>query len=428
MNGVIHVERYWDLPQFACESFPEDECLDRLEAILEDAVRMRLISDVPLGALLSGGVDSSAVVAMMARVSSAPVKTFTIGFGNRDFNEASHARAVAERFGTDHHELVVDPNLWETLEKVSSILDEPFADSSVIPTYHVCRLARQFVTVVLSGDGGDEFFAGYDRYIVQHRRRHLDLLPDWACNAYRNLIYPMLPRRLRARKLAYNIASNTRDRYADGMALLTTHDRDLSLIAPEFLETVQDTHPERILAQYFDSAPASDAISRMQYADVKTYLTADVLTKVDRMSMAASLEVRSPLLDHVFAEFAARLPLRMKLRNGTRKYLLCKLAERLGVPRSVLYRPKQGFSLPLVHWIRRELKDEITSLLLEPTTTQRGYFRKNAVERILREHHRGQRDHSTIIWQLLALELWHRNFLGRVPHSCEQIPAAGIQP
>ena len=317
--------------------------------------------------------------------------------------------------------------MWETLDTISSILDEPFADSSVIPTYHVCRMARQYVTVVLSGDGGDELFAGYDRYIAHYRRRHLDRLPRWAANLYRHLIYPMLPRKLRTRKLAYNLALNARDRYVDGMALLSIHDRDLSLIAPEFLETLQDTHPENLLARYFDDAPASDLISRMQYADTKTYLTADVLAKVDRMSMAASLEVRSPLLDHVFAEFAARLPLRMKLHQGTRKYLLCKLAERLGVPRSVLYRPKQGFELPLVHWMRRELKDEITSLLLEPRTLQRGYFRKNAIERILREHHRGQRDYSSIIWQLLVLELWHRNFLGHVPHSCTQNSTAGTQ-
>jgi asparagine synthase (glutamine-hydrolysing) len=388
---------------------------------------MRLISDVPLGALLSGGVDSSTVVAMMARVSDTPVKTFTIGFSNSDFDEASHARAVAQQFGTEHHELVVDPNLWETLERLSTIMDEPFADSSVIPTYHVCRLAKQYVTVVLSGDGGDEFFAGYDRYVVHNQRRHLDRLPCFARNIYRRHIYPKLPYRVRTRKLAYNVALNARDRYVHGMSFLSMHDRDLSLVSPEFIETIHDAHPEEILQQHFDLAPASDLISRMQYADAKTYLTADVLTKVDRMSMAASLEVRSPLLDHVFCEFAAALPLSMKLCHGARKYLLCKLAERLQVPPSVLYRPKQGFSLPLVHWMRSELKSEITSLLLEPGTLQRGYFAQRAIERTLREHHRGQRDHSAIIWQLLAFELWNRNYLGRTFHSPVQTAPAGVQ-
>ena len=205
---------------------------------------------------------------------------------------------------------------------------------------------------------------------------------------------------------------SARERFISGRASLPAYDPELTVLAPEFVHLVSDGEQIGSLTrQYYDKAPASDLVSRLQYADIKTYLTADVLTKVDRMSMACSLEVRCPLLDHVFVELAAKLPFSMKLRNGTRKYLLRRLAEKLGVPREVLNRPKQGFALPLVHWMRAELKNDITALLLEPRTLQRGYFRKTAIERMLKEHHRSERDHSAALWQLLAFELWHRNYL-----------------
>ena len=413
-DNSVRMKQYWDLPQFCSAVLPEAECLEQLEATLNDAVRMRLISEVPLGALLSGGVDSSTVVAIMARISSRPVKTFSIGFSHSDFNEASHARTVAGRFGTDHHELIVDADLWGTLETLSGIIDEPFADSSVIPTYHVARMARKFVTVALSGDGGDELFAGYDSYLVHHRRRCLDLMPNWVGPLYHKFVYPRIPTKLRNRRLAYNFVLSSRDRFVGGRAALPAYDPELTILSPEFLSLVSRGEPAEATAErYYDNAPASDLVSRMQYTDIKTYMTADILTKVDRMSMACSLEVRCPLLDHVFVELAARLPISMKIRNGTSKYLLRRLAEKLGVPRDVLYRPKQGFALPLKHWMHAELKNEITALLLESRTLQRGYFRRTAIERILSEHHRGERDHSTALWQLLAFELWHRNYLER---------------
>jgi asparagine synthase (glutamine-hydrolysing) len=413
-DNVIRLRRYWDLPQFASTVLTEDECLERLEGTLADAVRMRLRSDVPLGALLSGGVDSSSVVAMMSKVSNGPVKTFSIGFSQTDFDESAHARSVAARFGTDHYELRIEADLWSTLEKLTGILDEPFADSSIVPTYHVSRIARQYVTVVLSGDGGDELFAGYDRYLAHHRRRHLDLIPEWIAPAYHKFVYPRIPSKLRSRKLFYNFVLNSRDRFLNGLSILPAYDAELTVLSPEFLNLISQFEcPEEIGRRYYDQAPASDRVSRMQYVDIKTYMTADVLTKVDRMSMACSLEVRCPLLDHVFVELATQLPVSMKIRRSTRKYLLRRLAEKLGVPREALDRPKQGFALPLKSWMRAELKDEITALLLEPRTLQRGYFRRTGIERILIEHHRGERDHSPALWQLLAFELWHRNYLER---------------
>ncbi len=411
-GGEIKIRQYWDVPNYGAHPpKSEEECLEELESKLLEAVRIRLISDVPLGALLSGGVDSSIVVALMARASSGPVKTFSIGFRNQDFNEAEYARMVAERYGTDHHELTVDPNIGETLEMLSGMMEEPFGDSSMIPTYYVSKLARQHVTVALSGDGGDELYAGYDRYIVNLRRSRYGI-PSWMGRLYRDHVYPVLPQNVRGRKLAWNISLPSRDRYLDGLSFLPALDRERSLFSDELLsEAGQFTDPFKRFEEYYDRAPAADTLSRLLYLDTKTYLTADILAKVDRMSMATSLEVRVPMLDQEFVEWTAGLPIEWKFRNGTRKYLLKKLAERIGIPPALLHRRKQGFSLPLVHWMRDEMKDGLLSILTEPRTLQRGYFKPNAVRALLDEHFRGYRDHAGAIWLLLVLELWHRNFL-----------------
>jgi asparagine synthase (glutamine-hydrolysing) len=411
--GKIQVRQYWDLPQYSTH-YPnsEEECLEEMERRLAEAVRIRLISDVPLGAMLSGGVDSSTVVALMARASSQPVKTFSIGFRHDDFNEAHYARMVAERFGTDHHELIVEPNVLETVEQLTSSLEEPFGDSSMLPTYYVSCLARKHVTVALSGDGGDEIFAGYDRYAIHMGREIFQRIPAWAWRFYRKQIYPRLPRDMRGRKFSYNISLPLRERYVDGISFVPAFEREMPLLSNEFRDAVRGyADPQLLMYRYFDEAQANDPLSRMLYTDTKTYMVADILTKVDRMSMLTSLEVRVPLLDHLFVEWVTGLPADFKMRDGKQKYILRKLAERVGVPREVLYRPKQGFALPLVHWMRNELKDLILTVLLEPKTLQRGYFNPQAVQQLLDEHFRGRRNHSDRIWRLLMLELWHRNFL-----------------
>jgi asparagine synthase (glutamine-hydrolysing) len=377
-------------------------------------VRIRLISDVPLGALLSGGVDSSIVVALMARASARPVQTFSIGFAHQEFNEAQYARAVAQRFGTDHHELVVEPNIQETLEILTRSLEEPFGDSSMIPTYHVTRMARQYVTVALSGDGGDELFAGYDRYLVNLGRQKFDSIPRWIGRGFREGVYPHVAPGVYGRRLLFSASLSSRDRYIDNVSHLPALDRERYLFSDDLLAWADKASPTQPFQKYFDDAPANDLLSRMMYLDTKTYLTADVLAKVDRMSMANSLEVRCPLLDHVFVEHAASLPASWKLRHGQRKYILKKLAERVGVPREVLYRPKQGFAMPLSHWWRNELKNDMLQILLEPRTLQRGYFNARSVRVLVDEHIRGRRDRSYEIWLLLILELWHRNFLEQV--------------
>jgi asparagine synthase (glutamine-hydrolysing) len=285
----------------------------------------------------------------------------------------------------------------------------------MIPTYCVSQMARQHVTVALSGDGGDELFAGYDRYLVNLRRRRFEMIPSWVGQMYRNHVYPRLPSNVKGRKLAWNITLPARDRYLDGLSFLPVLHRERNLFSDDFVAHARRSpDPLRQFERYYDDAPASDELSRLMYLDTKTYLAGDILTKVDRMSMAASLEVRCPILDHVFVEWVAGLPVKYKFRDGTRKFMFKKLAERLGVPAQLLRRRKQGFSLPLVHWMRNELKDSLLQILQEPRTIQRGYFKPESVRIVLDEHFRGRRDHSGVLWVMLVFELWHRNFLEKV--------------
>ena len=416
-RGEAKVRQYWDLPAYGTNPIAsEEDCLDQLEERLAEAVRIRLISEVPLGALLSGGVDSSVVVALMARASERPVKTFSIGFGKQDFNEAPYARAVAEKFKTEHHEFLVEANVTETLMHLTRMMEEPFGDSSMIPTYHVSRIAREHVTVALTGDGGDELFAGYDRYPVHLERMKYEWIPGWVGRNFRESIYPRLPASAKGRRFLFNVLLPPRDRYVDTVSYLPA-DRERSLFSNDFLTAATDgSDPLHEVSRFYDEAHAPDRISRLLYLDTKSYLTGDVLTKVDRMSMATSLEVRCPILDHVFVEWVTTLPTRWKYRGGVRKYLLKKLAHRLGVPG--LDRPKQGFAMPLTHWWKSELKNDLLPILLEPKTLQRGYLNESAVRGIVSEHLSGRRDHAHDLWLLLIFELWHRNFLEAGARSC----------
>jgi asparagine synthase (glutamine-hydrolysing) len=412
-NGEIKIRKYWDLPHYGTRALiSEEECLEEMERRLEEAVRIRLISEVPLGALLSGGVDSSIIVALMARASTKPVKTFSIGFRAEQFNESEYARVVSERFGTEHHELVLEPNIEETLQYLSSMMEEPFGDSSMLPTYYVCRMARREVTVALSGDGGDELFAGYDRYLVAMERRKFDSFHRYIGPIYRDRIHGLLPPGMYGKNLAWNASLNERDRYLDGLSFLPVMHREQHLFTREFLESARHLpNPLGEWQQIYDEAPASDRMSRLLYLDTKTYLSADILTKVDRMSMATSLEVRVPLLDHEFVEWATSLPVQWKFRVGKRKYILKRLAERLGVPPQLLHRRKQGFQLPLVEWMRDRSKAPFWGVLLENRSLQRGYFKPGAVRALIDEHVRGRRNRSGMLWRMLVLELWHRNFM-----------------
>jgi asparagine synthase (glutamine-hydrolysing) len=345
-------------------------------------------------------------------MSSRPVKTFSIGFSSPGFNETEYACLVARQFATEHHELYVEPNIEETVHLLTRSLEEPFGDSSIVPTYHVCRLARQYVTVALAGDGGDELFAGYDRYMTYLQRRKLQLFPPLIGRWYRKVVHPLIPTEWRGRRFLYNVSLPVRERYLDGISLLPAQFREESLFSKEFLAWAdRQPSPYDTFRRYLQDAPTSDPLSEVQYLDMKTYLSGDILTKVDRMSMANSLEVRAPFLDHPLAEWAAALSPRWKVRFGELKYILKKLAERLGVPKEVLYRPKQGFSMPLLYWFRQAPSPGLLDILLEPKTIQRGYFDPNGVRRRVLEHQKGIRDRSWELWHLLIFELWHRNFM-----------------
>ena len=411
-NGKASIRQYWDLPPYNTHRpNSEQEILEELERRLLEATRIRLISDVPLGAFLSGGTDSSTIVALMARASSGPVKTFSIGFAKDDFNEAEYARIVARKFGTDHHELILEPDVVQTVEDLTSSLEEPFGDSSMLPTYYVSQMARRHVTVALSGDGGDEVFAGYERYLIHEERRIFEHVPDWARRFYRNQVFPLLPRNMKGRQFSYNISLPWQERYVDSLSFVPSFERDTRLLSHDFREVLRRSDdPRNVLLRHFAKAPTKDAISQLLYVDTKTYMLGDILTKVDRMSMLNSLEVRVPILDHQLVEWATSLSSEWKLRGRTQKYILRKLAERVGVPCEVLNRPKQGFALPLVHWMRNELRD-LLMILLEPRTLQRGYFEADGIRKLMNDHLQGRRELSARIWRLLIFELWHRNFL-----------------
>ncbi len=424
-RGQLAVRKYWDFPRY--NSHPplnESECLEELERHLTDAVTSHLIADVPLGAFLSGGTDSSTVVALMARASSRPVKTFTVGFEHADFDEARYARLVAEQFQTEHHELVLDPDVVPALERIAQSLEEPFGDSSMLPTYFVSLFARKHVTVALSGDGGDELFAGYDRYAVLLRP---GWIPGAAGRFYRQHVHSRLPHDIRGRNFAYSASLPWQERYLEEISLKPI-DREFDLLSQDFRPSAGSYDSLQQCREYLAQAPAEDPLSRLLYLDSKTYLPGDILAKVDRMSMAASLEARVPLLDHLFVEWVTSLPVEWKMRGNRQKYTLQKLAEKIGVPREVLNRPKKGFALPLRHWMNHELKPFLVAVLRDARTLQRGYFNRGAVEGLLDEHFRGRRDHSHFLWRILMLELWHRNHLERLNPSGSESHALPTAP
>ena len=408
-NGAIEVRPYWSL-RFdpAPTRLSEPEAEERLETLLQQCVRRRMISDVPLGAFLSGGLDSSVVVALMAEASSRPVKTFTIGFEEAGYSEAEDARVVARHLGTEHHETTVKPAAFEILPDLVWHLDEPFGDSSSVPTYYVCKAARQGVTVALSGDGGDEVFAGYSRYLGLGRYRRMTSVPGWIRSG---LVAPLV-RAMPIDAPGYN--------YLYAVAHWSAHDRPGSLgifpyvrerlLRPVIRRTPAAHSPLESDAEFWRHLDTLDPVSRYQLLDTLFYLPGDILTKVDRMSMAVSLEARSPFLDYELVEFMAGLPVEYKLREGTTKVLLRKIAAKR-LPSSVLTKRKQGFAVPKDEWFRRELRSASEEMLLDSGSLSRGYFEEGVLRRMLRHHRTGERDYSSWIWCLLVLEMWHRIFI-----------------
>jgi asparagine synthase (glutamine-hydrolysing) len=401
----LRTERYWDVDFEPGRQTTEGELVEQLRALLEESVALHQVSDVPVGAFLSGGVDSSAVVATMSRLNAQPVKTFSVGFADADFSELEPARQVASLCGTEHHELVLEPDVVPLVEDFAWFLDEPFGDTSAIATYMVSKLAADHVKVVLTGDGGDEIFAGYDKYVVEDRERAYDFMPATLRRAA-GMVGAVMPEGMRGRRFLRHFALDGARRYLDAQSIV--HPDELgTLFTPEAAARMAPYDPWSASIEHLCSAP--DWISAVQYGDLQTYLPLDVLTKVDRMTMAHSIEARPPLLDHRLVEFAATIPAELRYRNGTTKYLF-KQALRGILPDAIIDRRKQGFAVPLARWFRGPLFGYARDVLLSTSSRDRGVLNPAAVERWLQLHQRG-RDLDLQLWTMLSFELWCRRFL-----------------
>ncbi len=402
-------KQWWDISFAERAKGSEADLSAQLVHLMREAVQSRMVADVPLGAFLSGGVDSSSVVALMSETSAEPVRTCSIGFDVEALDETSYAQKIADKFSTNHSARTVGQDDFGAIEALAGMFDEPFADASALPTWRVCQLAREQVTVALSGDGADEAFAGYRRQVFHHHEERLrSILPaglrqplfgglgriwpkaDWA------------PRPLRAKATLLSLADSGEEGYARGLSV-NTPDQRSALYSAGFVSNLQGHRAEDTLIALMRGAPARSGLDRAQYADLKFWLPGDILTKVDRTSMAVSLEAREPLLDHRLIEFAARLPEKMRVRGSTGKYLLKKCMERY-LPSDILYRQKQGFVTPIAQWLRGPLAGEARAIATSSQVAQSGWFDKDRLSRLAEAHIAGRSDNSRILWQLVMLE------------------------
>jgi asparagine synthase (glutamine-hydrolysing) len=414
-KGSVRTFRYWDLQFTGDENGRrEEDYLEELDDLLRESVTLRQISDVPLGAFLSGGIDSTAVVAYMVETSPRPPLTITVGFNNANYDEVAHAQKVAAHLGCELHTRTVTPDVASLLPKLAWHFDEPYADSSAVPTYYVSRAARELVTVALSGDGGDELWAGYARHRVERaeQRARTALGPARTAAGWLGHALPLSVKGARAlRHLALRPEQAYALKHAYGMF---ESDAKARLYSRDFGASVDGFDPLAPFRDIYRRCGSSDPLDRALYVDVNTYMVDDILTKVDRMSMAVSLEAREPLLDHRLLEFAASIPTSLKLRNGRSKYLLRKVLDRR-VPASILERGKRGFDAPIGEWLRGPLAPMADALLDDGRLRDRGIFNQREVSRLLSEHREGRADHRHRLWQLIMLELWFRQFVDRVP-------------
>jgi asparagine synthase (glutamine-hydrolysing) len=413
--------RYWKLSFTDQVHLTDDESCELIRTNLLEATRLRLRTDVPLGAFLSGGVDSSAVVAAMAQQSAGRVKTFTIGFPNERVDERRYARDVANLFDTDHTELVIEPNVIDALPRLAWHYGEPFADQSSIPSFYLSEMTRRDVTVALNGDGGDESFAGYRRYFGNDLARQLRLVPPLAARMAEGTLSRVGTgttqdtRRARLLRLSRALQLDPAGRYGMWVACFNASERR-ALYRPDFASAVAASRPETKMREAYEASDAQTLVERLLDVDTQTFLPDQLLVKMDIASMAHSLEVRSPLLDHVFVEMAASLPLSAKVSGRTGKRLL-KEAVRPWIPDHVLDRPKQGFTMPISDWLRSELRHLPQAILLDPAALERGLFERRALEGLISEHQRRTRDNSEKLWSLIQLELWFRTYIDAQPRG-----------
>jgi asparagine synthase (glutamine-hydrolysing) len=412
-KGKISCSTYWSLQyDRKIQLGSEQEYLEAFCDLLDESVRLRLVSDVPLGAFLSGGLDSSSIVAVMSRLMDRPVKTFSIGFKEEAFNELPYARDVAQEFGTDHREFIVKPSALEILPKLVRVYDEPYADSSAIPTYYLSELSRQAVTVVLNGDGADEMFAGYPRYqyrgferwMARHVGGGLQEALKSAIARWR------APRMLQeGRDMLERLCEPFVATYLKRICYFSPAEKN-GLYSPEFAEAVLKHDSFDLLKQWFEEAPAEELLDQLLAVDTRSYLPDDLLVKVDRATMAHGVEARSPFLDHKLMEFAAALPIEFKVRKGVSKYLL-KRAMRGTLPDHIVRRNKQGFGVPIDRWFREDCRDFVRETLLSSRSLARGYFVPGKLQDVIEAHQQGETAYGYRLYALLMLELWHREYV-----------------
>lgn len=412
-EGRVQTKQYWNVPFEPRRNVNMRECVEELSELLRDAIRIRMIADVPLGAFLSGGIDSSTVVSFMSELSNIPVQTFSIGFGDPTYNELPYARMVAQHYGTDHYEEYLEPDVSSLALQLISHLDEPLGDFSILPTYLVSKVARQKVTVALSGDGGDEVFGGYDTYVAQRMSRYYDWVPAPLRAKMLPALMEMVPPQSAKKGLV-----NKAKRFVEGGRLPTSlqHTRWMmflqevdkaALYNPGFHAAINGDNPIATMENYFTEVSHVDRLAQQQYVDIKTYLPDDIMAKVDRMSMAVSLESREPLLDYRIVEFAMNLPPEMRINGNTTKAILRQvMASRL--PDAVLNKPKEGFSTPIKNWLKGPLKPMMLDLLDPASVKQRGYFEPATVARWVDDHLNDHVNHSHRLWSLMVFEQWQR--------------------
>lgn len=418
-NGSIKIEKYWELDFSKKIKITEHEAVEQLIARLNEAVQIRLISDVPLGVLLSGGIDSSCITALMSRLQPYGIRTFSMGFGENQFNELPYAKLVAGHFKTSHHYDYVTPDILETLPRLVEHYGEPFGDSSALPTYYVCKKARDYVKVALNGDGGDEVFAGYRRHLANY----LAEIYGSAAKVVNRCPFKIALNIFSDRPTGPNSPGNIR-RFLDAAGLDMPHrymrwigffDEGFkkALYTDEFLCKIKGIDSSIFLKDLFNKARDMDAIDSVLYIDTMFGLQADLLVKMDIASMSNSLEIRSPLLDHQLMEFSASLPSNLKIRTLSLKYILKKSLKGM-VPDKILKRPKRGFGVPVDKWFKCQLKEYLTNTILSYRALERGYFKPDRLRGIVDSHMRGNNDYGQHLWGLLMLELWHRRFVDNI--------------
>ena len=420
-NGNLSLQTYWSAPydQPDLSRASVDDWREELDITLSEAVRLRLRSDVPLGAFLSGGIDSTVICGLMQTQLDRPVQTFSIGFPVAAFDERAFARQASQHLGTEHHEAVVTPDALSILPQLIWHYDEPFGDSSAIPTMYLSRMTREHVTVALTGDAGDELFCGYERYRAVRLTGMTDFVPKWA-RRFASSVISRLPTsvehrsfRRRLKRLLESLAQDPERRYLNWITIFNSSRLEW-LVTPELWALAQQEDPANCIFDAYQRFPKRDFVTRTTATDLQTYLPCDILTKVDIASMAASLECRCPMLDHHVIELAARMPIEVKQTLKQSKKVLSETFSRL-IPKDIQTRKKMGFGVPIDHWFRAELKPLLHDILLSPRCLQRGLLKEDSVRQLIDEHTSSEFDHAYRLWNLLCLELWQRMYLDAPP-------------